>query len=219
MFCFKKKKDNIDSNNNVYDKDLIDKFGISLNISGKNNVISFKGDCFINGDLTINIVGNNNVIEFDSIRIASNLYITMGHNGLNECNNGLLKVGRGTFFGKVDIFMLESDSKCIIGEDCLFFWDVYLRCSDSHSIFDFEGNLLNYGGNIEIADHVWLGLETLVLKNTRIASDCVIGAKSVVTKSFTTPHCIIAGSPAKIVKEGITWNNKSPEQSKSQKSN
>ncbi len=52
---------------------------------------------------------------------------------------------------------------------------------------------------IEIGDDVWIGAGAIILPGLKIASGCVIGAGSVVTKSFGD-NLVIAGNPAKIIK-------------------
>jgi acetyltransferase-like isoleucine patch superfamily enzyme len=60
--------------------------------------------------------------------------------------------------------------------------------------------------DIRIGNKVWMGMGAWVLKNVSIADGCVVGAASVVTKSFFAKNSGLAGNPAHIVKENITWN-------------
>ena len=54
-------------------------------------------------------------------------------------------------------------------------------------------------GNVVIGNKVWIGTRVIVLKGVTIGDNVIIGAGSVVTKSFPS-NCVIAGNPAKIVK-------------------
>jgi len=54
-------------------------------------------------------------------------------------------------------------------------------------------------GPVVIADNVWIGEGVVVLPNVTIGENCIIGANSVVTKSFPK-NSIIAGVPAKLIK-------------------
>lgn len=53
---------------------------------------------------------------------------------------------------------------------------------------------------IVIGNNVWLGTNSVILAGVEIADNCIVGANSVVTKSFLEPNSIIAGNPAKIVR-------------------
>lgn len=60
----------------------------------------------------------------------------------------------------------------------------------------------NNNGVPVIGDNVNIGVHAVVIGNIKIGNDCVIGAGSVVTKSFPD-NSVIAGVPAKIIKERI----------------
>lgn len=53
--------------------------------------------------------------------------------------------------------------------------------------------------SIVIGNNCWVGSGTVFLAGVTIGDGCVIGANSVITKSFPN-DCVIAGNPAKIIK-------------------
>ena len=53
-----------------------------------------------------------------------------------------------------------------------------------------------------IGENCFIGGRSLILPGVEIGSGCVVGAGSVVTKSVP-PGCVVAGNPAKILREGI----------------
>lgn len=53
---------------------------------------------------------------------------------------------------------------------------------------------------IKIGDDVWIGCMSIILKGVTIGQGAVIGAGSVVTKDVP-PYNIVAGNPAKIIRE------------------
>ena len=90
----------------------------------------------------------------------------------------------------------------------MFSHNIRLRTSDSHSIVDSKGNRINYSKNIVVGNHVWVGLESLILKGSVIADNSVVAARATVNKQFEQSGCIIAGAPAKQIKEDINWDRR-----------
>lgn len=54
-------------------------------------------------------------------------------------------------------------------------------------------------GKVRIGNNVWIGNNVCIMGNVTIGEGTVIGANSVVTKD-TPPYCVIAGTPAKLIK-------------------
>ena len=70
-----------------------------------------------------------------------------------------------------------------IGGGCMFSDGMGVRNSDSHGIYDMKTKRrINFSENIEIGNHVWLGMGVSVLPGVTIADGCIVGMKSVVTK-------------------------------------
>lgn len=99
-------------------------------------------------------------------------------------------------------------SKIMIGNECLFSNSIELHTTDYHTIMQMGGGRINPVKDIILENHVWVGLRTLILKGTHIASDNVIGAGSIVASSFDGSNTIIAGNPAKVIKKDINWDIK-----------
>jgi len=45
----------------------------------------------------------------------------------------------------------------------------------------------------------------LIPKGTKIRNNCVVGANSLLNKKYDYENVVIAGNPAKVVKENIVW--------------
>jgi acetyltransferase-like isoleucine patch superfamily enzyme len=60
--------------------------------------------------------------------------------------------------------------------------------------------LLESKGPVIIKDNVWIGEGVCIMPNVTIGEGCVVGANSVVTKSFPA-HSVIGGVPAKVIKQ------------------
>ncbi len=95
-----------------------------------------------------------------------------------------------------------------IGHHVVISERVVLRDSDNHVIKDVKGMELEkpvVTAPIEIGDHVWIGMNVIVLKGVTIGEGSVVAAGSVVNKDVP-PHCLVAGVPAKVVKTNVTWS-------------
>lgn len=153
----------------------------------------------------IKIYGNNNLVEIDENCYLHNVYLRIGFldTPINDC---VVKIGNGTSFNSCDMQLGESSSSLLIGEGCMFSFDVEIACTDTHAITDFDDNLINVGREIQIGSNVWVCKEVKILKNTKIPDNCIVAQNSIVTKNFDKENCVIAGNPAKIVKENIKWH-------------
>jgi acetyltransferase-like isoleucine patch superfamily enzyme len=52
-----------------------------------------------------------------------------------------------------------------------------------------------------IGNYCWIGMNAVILPNVELGDFTVVGAGSVVTKSFSEGYCIIAGNPAKKIRD------------------
>lgn len=172
-------------------KDFV--YGVYEDIFG--NIINF--DETLPELIQVYMLGyDNKLVLGNNLRVTTKLNIVMG------CK-GFVSIGDKTTFREVIIDCTYG--RVEIGRDCMFSYDIHVRNDDGHHIFDMvTGERLNPCGNIIIGNHCWIGQECLLLKNINVEDGCVIGGKSVVTKSIPC-NSIVAGNPAKIVKQGIRW--------------
>ena len=93
----------------------------------------------------------------------------------------------------------------------MFSSDISFRCTDDHAVIDIENNrVINKANRIDIGNHVWICMKACILKNSKVSDNCIVGMGTVVAGKFEKPHCAIAGNPARIIKENITWDEKRP---------
>ena len=57
---------------------------------------------------------------------------------------------------------------------------------------------------IVIGNHVWIGRRAMIMKGVTIGDGAVVAAGAIVTKDVP-PNCVVAGVPARVVKENIFW--------------
>lgn len=141
--------------------------------------------------------GYNNCVNIGGNLVISNLLIRMG-------NNGICKIGKNTEIVGGKLFV--SDAKILIGDDCLFSTDVILRTHDGHHIFDLNTHQrINYSKDIVIGDNVWIGHRVTLLAGAQIGTGSVVGTNAVTSAQFGE-YQIIAGSPARCIRENICWS-------------
>ena len=172
----------------------------TIRMSGENNRIVFNGTNYFKR-CKFYITGNNNqIIIKDKVCGYDATFII-------EDSNGSIEVGYKTLFaGKIEIASTEG-ADISIGEQCLFSSEIDIRNGDSHSIFDQNGSRINKAEDICIGDHVWVGHRAMILKGVVILNHSVVGAGAIVTSKFARPNVVLAGSPAKIIKEKICWKH------------
>ena len=172
-----------------------------VSINGRNNkiVVCEDGGNLAN-KLRIFIVGNNNTIYIGKNNYIKDLQLII------EDDNNEIRIGdNNSFSGSMQIAALEGTS-IKIGNDCLFSSNIYARSSDSHVVYNaVTGERINNAKDILIGDRVWIGQNVTILKNSVIPEDSVVGVGSIINKVFLESKCILAGTPAKVVKRNIKW--------------
>lgn len=177
--------------------------GLNIVIYGDGNTIKLATTTGFQNS-TIEIEANNSQIEIGKETHLTNVLIWMHHGSQQS-----LKIGNHTTMGSATIF-LSNDASCIIGDDCMLSWNLDIRASDAHVIFDNDtGKISNRQKNpLTIGNHCWIGLAARITKNAIIPNNTIVATAAVVSKQFTEENTIIAGNPAKVVKRGVSWDRK-----------
>lgn len=172
---------------------------VTIKISGENNTLRIGKNCRIQ-NCEIRLKGRNNTILIgDHVVFKSGKIYLVGGEGQE------ITIGNGTTVEGA--YLLSDENASItIDEDCMLATDILIRTGDKHSIVDLQsGERINYANDITIGKHVWLGRSVHVLKGTVLPDNTVVGARSLVNKKFIEQNTIIAGAPARIVKQGVNW--------------
>ena len=104
----------------------------------------------------------------------------------------------------IDVF-----SSVTIGHNVVISERVVIRDSDNHIVVD-EGAAIDKDAKpvalpVVIGDHVWVGMNAVILKGVTVGEGSIIAAGSVVNKDVPA-HCMVGGVPAKVIKTGVSWN-------------
>ena len=169
-----------------------------IRISGKNNTITIRNGKYKN--VQIGIDGNDNIIDIEEGVQIGSLEIII------QNSSSKILIGKSTQIGGAKIVCCEYQDQVSIGSNNLIADDVEFWSCDGHSIYQ-NGLRINPSKAIVVADNVWIGRNVKILKGTIILPNTVIGMGSLVTAREYPANALIAGFPAKVIKEDITWSH------------
>lgn len=112
--------------------------------------------------------------------------------------NAILELGTGYFNNGVQIVCQDHIR---IGNNVVVARDVIIRDSDAHRL-DTPGFRMT--SPVVIGDNVWIAARAVIMKGVTVGEGAVVAAGAVVTKDVP-PHTLVAGVPARIIRENITW--------------
>ncbi len=96
------------------------------------------------------------------------------------------------------------------GDNVTFAADADMICHDN-SVIKCGINATDYYGKIKIGNNCFIGIRSIILPGVILGDNTIVGAGSVVTKSFTEGNVIIAGNPAHAICSFEEFkNNKAP---------
>lgn len=166
---------------------------------GRGNYIYVGENCVVH-KAKIYIRGNSNHIHF-----SNNSVIGRDCTFRCEGDNISIYIGSGTTVTRNCHFAAqENGSSITLGKDCMLSNTIIIRTSDSHPIYDENGNRTNPAKSVVIGNHVWIAPNSTVMKGVTIGDNAIIASNTLVTKDVK-PHTLVAGIPAKTVKEYVKW--------------
>ena len=161
-----------------------------------------------NGRLTIGV--KTNLPQGTVIEIGHNVtFIVNGKVSIYKGSkvvigdNANLTIGDNTFLNEHS--KLVCQKKIDIGSNCAIAWNINIMDTDYHSII-IDGNKKEKNGSITIKDNVWIGCNSIILKNIIIGENSVVGAGTVVTKDIPI-NSLCVGNPGKIIKSNVEWES------------
>ena len=172
--------------------------------------------------LKICFAGNNSVVELfypikfknckfnlmsdDTITIHSScgIYNTI----IDAYNKSSVFIDQGAGIGGMHVHMAnETETELRIGKDAVLSYDIEIYTTDTHPIFDMDGNCINNKKScVTIGKHAWICASCVLLKGARIPNDVILGHSTVCAGPLTETNCIYAGNPCKCIKRNITFH-------------
>ncbi|MDB9521111.1 acyltransferase [Dolichospermum circinale CS-1225] len=169
-----------------------------------------------NSDMSTRLLGCGRIHNLsnkpDLISIGSNSVIK--GELLIFAHAGQIKIGKDCYVGEGT--RIWSANSITIGDRVLISHNVNIHDTNSHSLdtklrHEHFIKILSYGHPqnndfdiysepLFIEDDVWIGFNSTILKGVKIGRGAIVAAGSVVTKDVP-PFLVVAGNPAKIVKE------------------
>ncbi|MBL0386396.1 acyltransferase [Tumebacillus sp. ITR2] len=137
-------------------------------------------------------IGEGGVMEVDgSVTFGPGVRVLVGP-------NAKFKIGDRSYITANSKLIVKSELE--IGSGCAISWDVQLMDTDFHYAAEGRPNTKK----IKIGNNVWIGSRATILKGVTIGDGAIIAAGAVVTKDVA-PQQVVAGNPARVVKEAVRW--------------
>ncbi len=137
------------------------------------------------------------------VRIGKDINI-INHLNISVGNNSICTIGDGTSVGDAELTI--SDSKLIIGQDCMISNDVIIRTDDGHHFFDaISKQRLNYAKDVIVGDKVWIGQRVALLPGAMIGNGSILGYGAVTSSQFGE-NKLVVGCPARVIRENVIWS-------------
>ncbi|MBM6623199.1 acyltransferase [Micrococcaceae bacterium RIT802] len=116
-----------------------------------------------------------------------------------------IRVGKNVTTTKLCMLVAVEGTSLTLGDDVMIASDVEIRTDDAHPIFDVDsGRRINWSKDVAVGNHVWIASRAIVRPGTSIGEGSVVGLNSIVKGSFPN-NCIIAGTPARVVRRNVAW--------------
>jgi acetyltransferase-like isoleucine patch superfamily enzyme len=114
-----------------------------------------------------------------------------------------IRIGNDVYIGRY-VFITSINSICI-GDGCVLSEHVYI--TDSAHGYEPDGGPimrqpLSSKGSVILEENTFVGYRAVISPGVVLGRHCIVGAQSVVTRSFPA-YSMIAGAPAKLIKRFV----------------
>lgn len=191
------------------EKQLVELFeipgSVRMNIEGEHNTLIFHTPLSLN-NISIHVWKHVRGAKIEFGSSASEHSHWNNVNILITTSGSTMTIGHSTSIEGLTVIL--AGGKCHIGNDCMLSSGITIWANDSHRLMDADtGALLNgEPQGVFIGDHCWIGQGATFTKNAIIPANTVVGLQSVVTKPFRGEFTVLAGNPAKVIKNRVKWS-------------
>lgn len=175
----------------------------------------FLFECLMKG---VSILGKITVIGKLRIRCFPGARLVIGHNFKSICHSRLslasyspnnrvscllpsaeVIIGQNVEVNGINIVCRST--RVVVGNDVKIACGCTILDSDFHGVGLSERHLpmIEQDREVVVGDNVWIGLDVLILKGSRIGENTVVGAGSIVRGTLEA-NCVYAGNPAQKVR-------------------
>lgn len=208
----------------IYGNEIISKSNlsnVSIQVNGYNSKVVIGKNVLVKGELLIVLGSSNKIVIEDGCQFSyTNQIITeyksnvkVGFrcivNSLQMHSYSQIYIGNKVNLGSNNFIIANTNSPIEIGDRCLFASNIQVRSGNGHSIFDLiEQNEISNIKNkcVFIGKHVWIGDSSKIMQGSYIGDESVVGTSTLTTKKYNQ-HVLIVGSPGKVLRESIVWDD------------
>ena len=119
-----------------------------------------------------------------------------GHSSIMVHKGATLELGNNTYLNGGSI---ECSHHIIIGDDCAIADGVRIMDKSWHALDEVNDEII-------IGNKVWLATNALIMPGIKVGEGAIVAAGAVVTKDVPA-RCMVAGVPAKVIKENVDWKH------------